>query len=161
MVSKLRRYDMNKVMRLYCKLRLPDNRRRTYKRVKQAVESSGIRVVESHVSFEGLSMGGVILIDEDMDSRKRTIVLVHEWAHELLGHPAILRQHPSQRRDPFHSLVREIQAESVSYVVCRYLGIDNPYTQGSLLIRDVGPRFLKANKDEILQTSRVMVGELE
>lgn len=61
----------------------------------------------------GLSRGGTVVLDVDLSGADRFAVLAHELAHELLGH----------RDKTLEKKVREIEAETVSAVICRNFAV--------------------------------------
>jgi len=79
----------------------------------QFAETRGIKVSEQELRGEvqGVSMGGAIKVDPGAG----TATLVHELAHELL--------HRSNDRLSTSS-IREMEAESVAWVVAKHFGLD-------------------------------------
>jgi hypothetical protein len=69
-----------------------------------------------------------ILLNSDQSREGRYATLVHEFAHLYCGHLGI----PNQKwkwwpdRKGLSEGIREFEAESVCYLVCQRLGIDNP-----------------------------------
>ncbi len=63
----------------------------------------------------GVSKGGAVQVSESISVNDRAGVLVHELAHELL--------HRGDDRGRFSKSLKELQAESVSHVVCRHFGL--------------------------------------
>lgn len=64
----------------------------------------------------GASYGGRIEVVSSLPIAQKFSTLVHELAHELL--------HRGDRRDQTSKTVRETEAESVAYVVCRGIGLE-------------------------------------
>jgi antirestriction protein ArdC len=64
----------------------------------------------------GMSTGGRVLLQPGLEKAEEFATLVHELAHELLHH--------DERAQSLTRLQRETQAEAVSYVVCRSIGLD-------------------------------------
>lgn len=64
----------------------------------------------------GLSKGGSIVIANGLEPANHFAVLVHELAHELL--------HRGERRAETTRRMRETEAEAVSYVVSKSIGLD-------------------------------------
>jgi antirestriction protein ArdC len=82
------------------------------------VEVEGIALrYESLGSIQGMSRGGTIALNDELDEAERFSVLVHELAHELM-HQGPNRPDP---RPP--KAVRELEAESVAFVVCTAVGM--------------------------------------
>ncbi|TVS01935.1 MAG: ImmA/IrrE family metallo-endopeptidase, partial [Phycisphaerales bacterium] len=96
------------------------------------VEAEGIAIrYESLGSVQGMSRGGTIALSNELDEAERFSVLVHELAHELM------HQGPN-RPDPRPSkAVRELEAESVAFVVCTAVGMQ-PGTASSDYIQGHG-----------------------
>jgi hypothetical protein len=70
---------------------------------------------------------GEIEVMDHLDPPQRIKTLLHEWAHVALGHADA---HQGRSRE-----IREIEAESVAYLVCTTLGLDSsrysiPYLAG-------------------------------
>ena len=63
----------------------------------------------------GLSKGGIIVLDESLKGADRFAVMVHEIGHELLKH--------RERRYELDQKAREVEAESVAFVVCEHFGV--------------------------------------
>jgi hypothetical protein len=64
----------------------------------------------------GMSQGGKIAINSNRPKPQMFSTMVHELAHELL--------HWGDRRESTTKVIRETEAESVAYVVCRAVGLD-------------------------------------
>lgn len=85
-----------------------------YEALVAFAEAQGVNVsVESLGGAYGLSRGGSVALSEDLAGADRFAVLVHELAHELLGH----------RDKSLDKMVREIEAETVSAVVCGHFNV--------------------------------------
>jgi antirestriction protein ArdC len=99
---------------------LPDDQQERYAAVLAAVQAEGIRVEERDDlgTADGYSAGGVIALRRGLDSRNRTLILLHEWAHELL-HKGAANTLARERK--------EAQAEATAYVVSRHFGLDHPF----------------------------------
>jgi hypothetical protein len=64
----------------------------------------------------GMSEGGKITINSNRPKSQVFSTMVHELAHELL--------HWGDRRESTTKVIRETEAESVAYVVCRAVGLE-------------------------------------
>ena len=67
-------------------------------------------------SAYGASLGGRILLRDDLSPATEFSVLVHELAHELL--------HRGERRAATSKKVRETEAEAVAFVVSHAIGLE-------------------------------------
>ncbi len=99
---------------------LADDQQHRYAAVLAVVEAEGIRVEERDDlgSAEGYSAGGVIVLRRGLDSHNRTLVLLHEWSHEIL-HKGTAKGLARERK--------EAQAEATAYVVSRHFGLAHPF----------------------------------
>ena len=83
-------------------------------------EKQGIAVETRALGVNGLmgfSQGGKIVLDAGQSVNSQVNTLAHEIAHELL------HQGP-EAKNKFSKEERELQAESVAYVVCRAVGLE-------------------------------------
>ena len=64
----------------------------------------------------GVSKGGLIEVDPDLEAADRFAVLVHEVSHELL--------HRGERREKTDKIIRETEAEAVAFAVCSAVGLE-------------------------------------
>ena len=88
-------------------------------RLVQITQNKGIQVEFVDVlpfGANGCSLGGTVQVVESLPPPQKFSTLVHELAHELL--------HRGDRRDSTTKTVRETEAESVAYVVCRSVGLE-------------------------------------
>lgn len=65
---------------------------------------------------EGISTGGAISVLANLSDVKKTLVLLHEHAHEWL--------HKGERRKETTKKIRETEAEAVAFVVAQAIGLD-------------------------------------
>jgi antirestriction protein ArdC len=84
----------------------------------QLVADEGIRLEYDRLpgGVLGRSLGGEITLVPGLQPAEEFSVLVHELAHELL--------HRGERRQQTNKTVRETEAEAVSFVVSRAIGLD-------------------------------------
>jgi antirestriction protein ArdC len=87
-------------------------------RLHKALSDSGIELRYSNQlgSALGLSRGGCIEVKQGLAEAEEFAVLVHEWAHEILHHQKGVEQRSKT--------VLETEAEAVSFVVCKAVGLD-------------------------------------
>ena len=86
--------------------------------LEEFVQSQGIALAYAEFleGALGVSQGGSIQVLQGLSAAETFAVLVHEVAHELL--------HRGDRRELTTKTVRETEAEAVSYVVSRAIGLD-------------------------------------
>lgn len=114
-------------------------------KLKEVSEDFGIKLTKDTAKGgeKGYSAGGHINLSSDIAGVAEASTLVHELAHELLHWK---KKSPFYVEDPMYNTreMKELQAESVSYVVMKHY--DLPVTQH--------PTYLvlwKANKDKIMR----------
>lgn len=141
---------------------LPDDAHEQYDLVHEAVMIDGIAIGEGTLKHgvQGVSRGGAITLREGLDSRTRTHVLIHEWAHELL-HWGQEEEEKDQSWRSIPKPVRECQVESVSYIVSKHLGIPNPNSRDYILHYTGDTSALVDNLDVIADTGKYMIGKLD
>lgn len=95
-----------------------------------------------------------------MDSRTKTRTLIHEWGHELL-HRQWMAIEDALAKIP--RPVRELQVESVAYIVGRYLGIDDPFRSSANYILACGNAAgtLMAHMELVQRASAEMIEKIE
>jgi len=88
-------------------------------RLRKQIRSLGIELLEENIpgGALGLSEGGRITIQPDMPPARTAATLVHELAHERL--------HRTERRAETDKLIRETEAEAVTFAVCQHIGIES------------------------------------
>lgn len=116
-------------------------------------ERLNINIIETEKTHgaEGVSMGGTILIKKGLDYNNKLLTLLHEVAHEMLDKGA-----DSDREDTTKE-IRELRAESISYIVGQYLGLENPFSSDYLLMYKADAKSLKEHLDKIQKTSKVII----
>ena len=134
---------------------LPDDQQERYAAVLAAVQAEGIRVEERDDlgSAEGYSAGGIIALRRGLDSRNRTLILLHEWAHELL-HKGEAKTLARERK--------EAQAEATAYVVSRHFGLAHPFAADYLQSwRVLTPDDLERELDAVVRAAGHIIDRLE
>lgn len=86
--------------------------------LEAVVRSRGIELTyeEDLGGAEGVSRGGKIVLRMGLQPAEEFAVLAHEFAHELL--------HRTERRKETTRKIRELEAEAVSFVVCKAAGLE-------------------------------------
>lgn len=75
----------------------------------------GLQASKSVGDTRGVSTGGKVTLLEDMDKATETQVLLHELAHERLHQADVVE---------LDRETKEVEAETVAYLVCQQLGIE-------------------------------------
>jgi antirestriction protein ArdC len=102
-------------------------------------------------SAEGLSKGGLIEIEETLDTPARCGVIAHELAHELL--------HKTNREGTTRQQ-RELEAESVAYAVLAHFGM-HPQSCFYLATYDVTPEMLTASLQTIGSAAKTIISLID
>ena len=106
---------------------------------------------------EACSYGGRIAYCDDLDSHRRLLALIHEAAHELLhkstpdGKDGVARPRA----------LRELEAESTSYAVAAYLGVDHPFAADYLLMYHNNAAALRLLVNRVRDATVWMLGLLD
>ena len=116
-------------------------------------ERLNINIIETEKTHgaEGVSMGGTNLIKKSLDYNNKLLTLLHEIAHEMLD-----KGSDSDREDTTKE-IRELRAESISYIVGQYLGLENPFSSDYLLMYKADAKSLKDHLDKIQKTSKSII----
>jgi hypothetical protein len=91
----------------------PEKNAELQERLLHFAQSKGIQVQVKSLGrdIQGVSLGGKVILDPGAGTK----TLIHEIAHELLHHvDGVLT----------NSTIRELEAESVAYVVAKHFGLD-------------------------------------
>lgn len=130
---------------------LPDDAEALYRYLKTKVGEGGFAVEELRLPAgrQGMtSPDGTITLAKGLDSRNRTMVLLHELAHAL--------EHFREERQEATREQKELEAESASAVVCAILGIPHPTARDYILMYAGDAEGLKAS----LAAIRRIVGKM-
>jgi hypothetical protein len=92
----------------------PEKNLALQKKLMEFAESNGINVTTEPLcgQTQGVSMGGRIVLSPEAGTK----TLIHELAHELLH---------QVENDQLSRKIKELEAESVAFVVCKHFGLDN------------------------------------
>ena len=102
-------------------------------------------------SAEGLSKGGLIEIEETLDTPARCGVIAHELGHELI--------HKNNREGTTRQQ-RELEAESVAYAVLAHFGM-HPQSCFYLATYDVTPEMLTASLQTIGSAAKTIISLID
>lgn len=132
------------------------------KRLKEALlEVSPVPVAFQPV--EGSANGfysptaGEIVVDSTLSEKQSLKTLIHETAHALLHNPETASSQSTRE-------TKEVEAESVAYVVCQYFGLDTSgYSFGYIAgwSSGKGTPELKASLETIRETSNGIITKTE
>ncbi|NLN70314.1 MAG: hypothetical protein GX142_05965 [Chloroflexi bacterium] len=128
----------------------PEKNHDLSQRLIQFAKSRGIVVSFKTLpgDIQGISRGGAIEIDHGAGTK----TLVHEIAHELMH----------KDEDNFESrAIKELEAESVAYVVCRYFGTSGLNSSNYLTFFEVSPQEILSHMDSILTTANKIITAID
>ena len=113
-------------------------------------ESRGISVAIKVLGGEtqGVSMGGTIEIDPSAGTK----TLIHEIAHSML--------HFGDDRPP-DSTIRELEAESVAFVVGKHFGLEGLNSPNYIALHQAGKDLIMQHLDRISHTSATIIQAIE
>lgn len=100
---------------------------------------------------------GEIVVDSTLSEKQSLKTLIHETAHALLHNPEASSSQPTRE-------TKEVEAESVAYVVCQYFGLDtSDYSFGYIAgwSSGKGTPELKASLENIRNTSNEIISNME
>lgn len=101
-----------------------------------------------------------IKVKEGMSDTQTLKTMVHEISHAMLHDPDRIKENPSLQQ-PGN---REVEAESIAYIVCQHFGIDtSDYSFGYIAGWSEGREMddLKASMNTIRETSAEMINRIE
>ena len=102
-----------------------------------------------------------IAIREGMSEVQTVCALVHEIAHSKLHNTAILNETEENQKN---NRTQEVEAESISYAVCQYYGIEtseNSFGYIAAWSKDKELSELKASLDTISKTSNELINDID
>ena len=107
-----------------------------------------VQVKELNGDIQGVSIGGKIILD----ARAGTKTLIHEIAHELM------HQEDDCPRD---KTIRELEAESVAYVVGRHFGLEGLASPNYVALHGANAEMIMSHLERIRSTSAQIIATIE
>lgn len=107
-----------------------------------------VSVVKQHGEVQGVSKGGVI----EVDPLAGTKTLIHEVAHELMHH---------DENRLSESSLRELEAESVAFVVCKHFGLNITSSPNYLTLHGIDSEKIMEHLERIRKTAIEIINEIE
>lgn len=131
-----------------------DDYQELYLKLKTLIEGKGIKVLEVKGlgTCQGLSKGGEININSEIDGSNKFLTLIHEYAHELLHKTDDTRNLPVE--------TKELQAEATTYIVAKYLGLESPVSKDYLKNWKATPKTLMEELNLIFKASQTIINLL-
>lgn len=107
-----------------------------------------VSVVKQAGEIQGVSKGGSIEIDPSAGTK----TLIHEIAHELMHR---------DENSPVESCLRELEAESVAYIVCNHFGLEISSSPNYIALHGADSEMIKGHLERIRKTAMEVIGEVE
>lgn len=119
--------------------------------VQKAAESDGITITQEHSkgSEHGYSSGGHINISSSVQGAEKASVMIHEYAHELMHWRDKSKFYAGDEVKKSRA-IKELQAESVAYIVLSHYDIPSSHNATYLALWDAKGDVIKKNM-ELLQ----------
>jgi hypothetical protein len=113
-------------------------------------DDRGIQIQVKHIGhdIQGVSVGGKIILDPEAGTK----TLIHEIAHEMMHH--------DQDRIS-NSRIRELEAESVAYVVGKHFGLDGLSSPNYTAIHGATADLIMEHLERIHNTATEIIKALE
>jgi len=128
----------------------PEKNKKLEEKLIQFANKRGIRVsvVKLRGETQGVSKGKLIEIDPSAGTK----TLIHEIGHEIL--------HRDENR-PTESCLRELEAESVAYVVCKHFGLEISSSPNYIALYGADSEMIMGHLERIRKTSIEIIKEIE
>jgi len=119
-----------------------------YLKLKDKIENEGIKIIENNNGRpEGTATADKITIKSSRDYNNRFLTLLHEYTHVLADHT----------NGDFTKQDKEVQAEAVSYMVAKSLGLENPFSKDYILHWGKDKKTFTKNLEKVLElTNKIM-----
>ena len=107
-----------------------------------------VSIIKQALGIQGVSKGGAIEVDPSAGTK----TLIHEIAHELM--------HRDEDR-PNESTFRELEAESVAFVVSRHFGLDVQSSPNYIVLHGATSEMIMCHLKRIRKTACEIITEIE
>lgn len=127
----------------------------SYEALKELIEKNyEIKVEELELGgIYGFSRGGYIGIDKNISNYDKFLTLIHELSHELL--------HQGSESSKLSRSEKECQAESATFIVANYFGIEAPLSTEYLLSYGVDEKMFLTTLEGIQKASREIINLMD
>ena len=128
----------------------PEKNQELNQQLIKYAESQGISVSFKNLpmDIQGVSKGGAI----DIALGAGTKTLVHEIAHELMHR---------DKENLESRAIKELEAESVAYVVCKHFGFEGLNSPNYLAFFEVSSKETLSHMDKIMKTAARIITEIK
>lgn len=113
-------------------------------------KDKGIQIMMKYIGhdIQGVSLGGKIVLDPNAGTK----TMIHEIAHELLHH---------EKNVVTNSTTRELEAESVAYVVAKHFGLDGLSSPNYNALHGATAEMITDHLERIRNTAAEIIQALE
>ena len=128
----------------------PEKNAELMNKLTRLAQDKGIQIQVKHIGrdIQGVSIGGKIIVDPEAGTK----TLIHEIAHELLHHKEnVLTDRTT----------RELEAESVAYVVGKHFGLDSLTSPNYNALHGASADLILGHLERIRNTSAEIIQALE
>lgn len=134
-----------------------------YRLLTEVISDLGIELTdqESTKGERGWSKGEHINVTSTVQGAGEFATLVHELAHSLMHFPSGLYYQGDEIRKPQYSKLRELQAESVAYVVLQHFDLEAKHSVTYLALWKANKDTIKANLKAISDVSKFIIDKID
>ena len=100
---------------------------------------------------QGYNQGKLIVVKSSLDATSKTNVFIHELTHAMLHHG----------KSELSLQERELEAESVAFIVAHHFGIENPFSVAYLQMYGADKQTLSARLDSICKAAHTIIEKVE
>ena len=135
-----------------------------YQCTLELADDMGVKISReaSKSGEQGWASGGHINISSDLDGVNEAATVIHEIAHNLLH---FKKSSPfyvgDEEGEDFSKETKELQAESVSFIVIKYYGLPADHQATYLALWKANKESIRKNLTVIKKTADFIIGELD
>jgi hypothetical protein len=128
----------------------PEKNAELQERLIRFASSKGIVIQIKPIGrdIQGVSLGGKIILDPEAGTK----TLIHEIGHELLHH---------KENAPSDRTIRELEAESIAYVVAKHFGLDGLSSPNYNALHGVTAEMIMGHRECIRNIALEIINALE
>jgi hypothetical protein len=133
-----------------------------FKAVSEVASDMGIKVTQgqAHGAERGFSAGDHINISSDVQGAGRLSTMIHEIAHELM-HWKTSSIYYQGDEVKHNAAIKELQAESVSYVVLKHYGLPVSHHTTYLALWKANKEMIQKNLEVISKVAEFIIKKIE
>ncbi len=130
-----------------------DEARHLYNVLKEVATAEGFTCEEEARTdqVQGYNQGRLIIVKQTLDATSKVNTFIHEFTHGMLEHG----------KSELSKQERELEAESVAFIVAHHFGITNPFSVGYLQMYGADKQALTARLDSICKAAHTIIEKVE